>query len=105
MKLIALIAVLTFSGGQESVRTTETLPFVGRWAEAPESCGSPFVFTPNSYSPSGSKRLLIRSIERSDRDFLLSFDEYRVSLFDITDQTMTWHSPISGDTFDLMRCS
>lgn len=30
-------------------------------------------------------------------------DGYRFALFDVTDQTLTWHSPGSGDTFDCRR--
>lgn len=79
--------------------------FVGEWAGGPTTCAEPFTFTVRHYTPPGAPRLRIQSVERDGVNYLLSFaDGYRVSLFDVKRRTLTWHSPISGDTFDLRRC-
>jgi hypothetical protein len=45
------------------------------------------------------------SIDRTENGFSLKFpDGYRLILSDVTPQQMTWHSPASGDTFELQRC-
>ncbi|WP_019998747.1 hypothetical protein [Aureimonas ureilytica] len=80
-------------------------PFVGKWSGGPASCQSPFRFTEKTYTPPGGKTLKIVRIERDGNSYLVSFsDGYRVALFDVSTRALTWHSPISGDTFELKRC-
>ncbi|WP_082505590.1 hypothetical protein [Aureimonas sp. Leaf324] len=82
------------------------LPFQGRWSGGPATCQTPFSFTPSRYTAPGSRPIKVAKVERDGRNFLLSFpDGYRVALFDVSRKSMTWHSPISGDTFELTRCS
>jgi hypothetical protein len=80
-------------------------PFVGSWAGGPKTCADPFVFTDTTYSYQKGKVIMMSSIERDGNWFLLSFaDGYRVTLMNVKSTSMTWHSPISGSTFDLRRC-
>ena len=81
------------------------LPFIGDWSGGPATCNEPFRFTPSAYiAPSGFASTY-GSIEGSDNGFSLKFpDGYRLILTDVAPQRMTWHSPRSGDTFDLPRC-
>lgn len=75
------------------------LPFVGIW-----DCEiGLFAFSSDAYLV-GRDELRIESIERDEADFLLTLpDGYRLSLFDVTETSMTWHSPASGDTFPCVR--
>lgn len=88
--------------------TVEAAPkhrFAGSWSGGPATCAEPFRFTDSRYTPPGAPSMRIRKIEREGNDYLLSFpDGYTVSLFDVGPKTMIWHSPTSGDTFDLRRC-
>jgi hypothetical protein len=83
----------------------ERFPFIGDWSGGPATCKEPFRFTPSTYiAPSGFASTY-ESIERSANGFSLKFpDDYRLILTDVVPQRMTWHSPRSGDTFDLRRC-
>lgn len=86
-------------------QSEERFPFIGDWSGGPATCKEPFRFTPSTYiAPSGFASPY-ESIERSDNGFSLKFpDDYRLILTDVVPQRMTWHSPRSGDTFDLRRC-
>ena len=97
MKVLPAIAILVIAA--TSAQAQSSLPFVGKW-----DCEvSEFTFNARSYN-NGSKTLPFKSIEIDGNNFLLSFrDGYRISLFDVKAKTMTWHSPISGDTFNCTR--
>jgi hypothetical protein len=102
------IIVLTALGttAAEMVRAAEQ-PFVGRWADGGiATCADPFEFTARTYSPPMSdKKGKIRKIERDGKFIGIELtDGYRITLFDVKKNTMTWHSPESGDTFELRRC-
>lgn len=80
-------------------------PFVGDWSGGPATCSAPFHFTEKSYAGPGVRSMRIQKIERNGTWYSLQFaDGYRLTLADVKKKTMTWHSPISGDTFDLERC-
>ncbi len=97
--LVALVMMVA------TVPVEAAAPFVGKWSGGPASCQTPFRFTEKTYTPPGSKTLQIARIERDGSSYLISFtDGYRVALFDVGAKTLTWHSPISGDTFELKRC-
>ena len=81
--------------------------FIGKWADGGIStCDDPFEFAATTYSPPMSdKKSRIRKIERDGKFIGIELtDGYRITLFDAKKNTMTWHSPESGDTFDLKRC-
>lgn len=78
---------------------TERHPFLGEW----DCQVAVFWFTPHGYD-NGFDILPIRKVTKSKGGWSLGFDKgYRISLFDVTGQTMTWHSPMSGDTFHCKR--
>ncbi len=81
--------------------------FIGKWADGGiATCADPFEFTGKTYSPPMSgKTGRIKKIERDGRFIGIELaDGYRITLFDVKKNTMTWHSPASGDTFELKRC-
>ena len=84
-----------------TARAAERPPFLGEW-----DCEvATFWFTPHGYD-NGLDVLSIRKVVKSKGGWGLVFDKgYRISLFDVTAETMTWHSPISGDTFRCKRLS
>ncbi|MHC1547260.1 hypothetical protein [Phyllobacterium sp. K27] len=81
-------------------------PFVGNWAGEITTCADPFRITAKTYAPPMSgKALRIKKIERDGKFWSVQLaDGYRFTLFDVKKNTLTWHSPASGDTFDLKRC-
>lgn len=81
--------------------------FVGKWAGGGiATCGDPFTFTSKRYSPPMSgKTGKIQKVQRDGRFIGIELtDGYRITLFDVKKNTMTWHSPESSDTFELTRC-
>lgn len=103
MRAILAALALCSTGITASAQTRPL--FVGEWSGGPATCAEPFRFSATTYTPTGGERLKIAQTERDGRNYLLSFaDGYRVALFDVTSRRMTWHSPISGDTFELVRC-
>lgn len=100
------IGLLTLLVGAALPASAQSQPsFVGDWGGGPTTCDEPFRFTAKQYAPPGMKLMRMKSVERDGKNYLLSFpDGYRVSLFDVGRRSMTWHSPISGDTFELRRC-
>jgi peptidoglycan hydrolase-like protein with peptidoglycan-binding domain len=85
-----------------------TLPeepaFLGEW----DCEGGIFSFQPEGYLVGQTgKRLPYFSIEEGNPgDYGLTFvDGYRLGLFDVTDSSMTWSSPASGDIFSCSRVS
>ena len=101
-----LSALFAFGCLAIAIPAQAATPFEGRWGGGPATCRKPFTITGKTYRPPGGKTLTIKSIERDGQNYLLTFlDGYRVALFDVTRDRLTWHSPISGDTFDLIRCN
>lgn len=94
---VALVALAVIGMAGKAVAAEPQ--FSGKW-----NCEvATFTFSSKIYN-NGSRNLLIKSIEKSGRDYLITFpDGYRISLFNVQQKTMTWHSPISGDTFDCRR--
>jgi len=74
-------------------------PFVGKW-----DCEvSVFEFTDKRYS-NGSNWIEYKSVRRMSNGFLIEFkDGYRIGLFDVKTNTMTWSSASSGDDFQCKR--
>jgi hypothetical protein len=83
----------------------ERLPFMGDWRGGRGTCKAPYRFTPTGYIAPSGFALSYGSIERTENGFSLKFpDGYRLILSEVKPQQMTWHSPASGDTFELQRC-
>lgn len=104
--LICAALVATVVGSPlAAAQDRATAPFVGTWTGGPATCDEPFRFSPDRYTPPGGQQIRVAAVERDGDNYLLTFrDGYRVALFDVGRRTMTWHSPISGDTFELRRC-
>jgi hypothetical protein len=99
--LILGAALLSIEAGQGQ----ERLPFMGDWRGGRGTCQTPYRFTATRYTAPSGFSLTYGSIERTENGFSLKFpDGYRLVLSDVTPQQMTWHSPGSGDTFELQRC-
>lgn len=97
------LVVLLLLAAMSASNATE--PFAGRWRGGPATCRTPFTITEKSYTPPGGGTIRIVKVERDGNSYLLSFaDGYRVALFSVKGRSLTWHSPISGDTFELSRC-
>lgn len=78
----------------------------GRWAGGPATCSTPFVIRGGSYAAPGTKPFRIRKVERSGGWWRVELvDRYAFVLRDVKPKSMTWHSPASGDTFELRRCA
>ena len=98
----ALVAALLSIGAAQG---QERLPFMGDWRGGRGTCKTPYRFTATGYTAPSGFSLTYGSIERTENGFSLKFpDGYRLVLSDVTPQQMTWHSPASGDTFELHRC-
>jgi hypothetical protein len=98
----ALVAALLSIGAAQG---QERLPFIGDWRGGRGTCKAPYRFTMTGYTAPSGFSLTYGSIERTENGFSLKFaDDYRLVLTDVRPQQMTWHSPLSGDTFELQRC-
>ncbi len=76
--------------------------YIGTWY-CDGGTGPTFEIGRNTYEVGGTKGR-ISTVERAGNDFLITLtDGYRASLFDVTRNTMMWHSPQSGDTFVCAR--
>ena len=83
----------------------ERLPFLGDWRGGRGTCNTPYRFTPTGYIAPSGFAMTYGTVERTESGFRLQFtDGYRLILSDVTPRQMTWHSPGSGDTFELQRC-
>ena len=103
LAMVAVSAALLSTAAR--AKSEERLPFIGDWSGGPATCKEPFRFTPSTYIVPSGFAATYESIERSDTGFSLKFsDGYRVFLTEVNPQGMRWHSPRSGDTFDLRRC-
>lgn len=72
--------------------------YVGTW-RCDGGAGPTFEIGPGTYAVMGSTGRIAK-VERFENDFLITLsDGYRFSLLEVTDLTMVWHSPLSGDTF------
>ncbi|MFG5121387.1 hypothetical protein [Methylorubrum sp. POS3] len=80
-------------------------PFEGRWSGGPASCALPFHITAKTYAAPGAPPSPVAKVEHSRGWWRIELkDGYSVTLMDVKPRSMTWHSPESGDTFDLTRC-
>jgi hypothetical protein len=96
-----VVALLSIGASQGQ----ERLPFMGDWRGGRGTCKAPYRFTTTGYIAPSGFAWSYGSIERTENGFSLKFpDGYRLVLSDVTPQQMTWHSPASGDTFELQRC-
>lgn len=78
----------------------EGLPVFGAW-----DCEiMHFTLDAGTYNVSG-KEIPVKSVERIAEDAYGAemHDGYRFAMFDVTAKTLTWHSPLSGDTFECRR--
>jgi hypothetical protein len=99
---LAVVAALLSIGAAQG---QERLPFMGDWRGGRGTCKAPYRFTATGYMAPSGFSLTYGSIDRTEDGFSLKFpDGYRLVLSDVTPQRMTWHSPVSGDTFELQRC-
>lgn len=100
MKLIfyaAGIAALTIASG---VQAKTELPVYGKW-----DCEiMDFSLDGAAYVVSGQK-IDVKSIEKIADDAWGAemTDGYRFAMFDVTADSLIWHSPASGDTFECSR--
>lgn len=100
MKLIfsaAYIAAFTIASG---VHAEMTLPVYGKW-----DCEiMDFSLDETAYVVSGQK-IDVKSVEEIADDAWGAEmkDGYRFAMFDVTADSLTWHSPASGDTFACTR--
>ena len=100
MKLIfcaTCIAALTIASG---VQAETELPVYGKW-----DCEiMDFTLDGTAYVVSGQK-IDVKSVEKIADDAWGAEmkDGYRFAMFDVTADTLTWHSPASGDTFECNR--
>lgn len=98
---LVLSLTLTAAPAQAAAR----YPFEGAWAGGPATCGEPFRLTSTTYQAPGTTAARIAKVEQSKGLWNVKLrDGYSVTLGDVKRGTMTWHSPASGDTFDLTRC-
>lgn len=100
MKLIfraTCIAAVAFASG---VQAETELPVYGKW-----DCEiMDFTLDGTAYVVSGQK-IDVKSVEKIADDAWGAEmkDGYRFAMFDVTADTLTWHSPASGDTFECNR--
>ncbi len=103
MTLIYAAGLLTLF--MTDAHAQERLPFIGDWSGGRGTCTAPYRFTSTRYIAPSGFTLSYGSIERTKDGFRLTFpDGYRLILSDVQPRQMTWHSPASGDTFELHRC-
>ena len=100
MKLIfcaTCIAALAFTSG---VQAETELPVYGEWDC--EIMG--FTLDAKAYVVN-SQKFDLKSVEKIADDAwgAAMVDGYRFAMFDVTADSLTWHSPASGDTFDCKR--
>lgn len=91
------IAVLTISSG---VHAETRPPVYGKW-----DCKiMDFTLDGTAYVVSGQK-IDVKSVEKIAEDAWGAemVDGYRFAMFDVTADSLTWHSPASGDTFECKR--
>ena len=80
-------------------------PFEGAWAGGPATCDEAFRFTSTTYRIPAGRLLRVEKVERNGNWFRLQFAGGKnLTLASVGADSMTWHSPASGDTFDLRRC-
>lgn len=93
-----------YEGWVFTLRAQAPAPIRGLW-----HCEQMYFFVSReSYgAASGSGEftdIRIARVERNGVDYLVVLsDGYRVSLLNLTGNGLTWHSPISGDTFECSR--
>lgn len=78
-----------------------SFPFEGDW----DCDGSAVTLTSESYKFGQQPTLMISEvvdISETARGVMFT-DGYRIAFFDITNSSMQWHSPASGDTFDCKK--
>jgi len=79
---------------------TGRIPY-GKW-----NCGNVMGFSldGSTYTVNG-KRVAVANVEQIAEDAygVTLVDAYRFALFDVGPESLTWHSPESGDTFDCKR--
>ncbi|GJD91638.1 hypothetical protein BHAOGJBA_5186 [Methylobacterium hispanicum] len=80
-------------------------PIDGKWSGGPASCSLPFAISGRTYVAPGATPKRVVKVERSGGWWRIELaDRYAFVLMNVKPATMTWHSPASGDTFDLTRC-
>ncbi|OAH21709.1 hypothetical protein AX289_17475 [Methylorubrum populi] len=80
-------------------------PIDGRWGGGPATCSMPFSIQGSTYAAPGGRPQRIRKVEPSGRWWRVELvDRSAFVLMDVKPNSMTWHSPASGDIFELRRC-
>jgi len=97
MRVLPLSAVCCLVAG--AAVAAEPLPFAGQW-----DCGvAVFRFDADTYN-NGSEDMAITDIAAEDGGYVLSFeDNYQLFLSLNPDGTLSWFSPVSGDSFTCTR--
>lgn len=78
----------------------ETLPVFGSW-----DCEiMDFTLDTDTYLVSGYK-MKVKSVGKVDDDAYVAemVDGYRIGMFEVTSNSLVWHSTESGDTFECKR--
>jgi hypothetical protein len=95
--MCCILSLVVFTGcATKEPNQASTYPFIGTW-----SCEvSEFTFSQTMYRVGTEKIGKIKKVERSGNDFRITLEDgYMFTLFNVSANTMTWHSIESGDTF------
>jgi hypothetical protein len=98
--LAFLILILVAPPALAQTALPGSVPYVGVW----DCSVAWFTFTNETYNPGGSSVMQVTSVTVDGDDYALGFsNNYRLALLDVTDTTMTWHSPATGDDLACTR--